>query len=120
MFGAKRITISVSVGRLLRGQIVLPQVDLLEPTVNLERDAKGRASWELGTAAGTPNHDTKPVKLPTVRRLIIEDGKVHVVDAIRKLTFSGSLVAADESGKQDASPFKIRSSGSLKIGRAHV
>src|ERR1017187_10400825 len=82
MFGVKRITLSVSLGRLLRGQIVLPQVDLLEPTVNLERDAKGRASWELGTAAGTPNHDTKPVKLQTVRRLIIEDGKVHVVDAI--------------------------------------
>ena len=35
MFGAKRITISVSLGRLLRGQTVLPQVDLLEPTVNL-------------------------------------------------------------------------------------
>jgi AsmA family protein len=113
MFGAKRITISVSLGRLLRGQIVLPQVDLLDPIVNLERDSQGRASWELGTAAGTPNHDTKPVKLPTIRRLIIEGGKVHVVDAIRKLTFSGSLVAAEESGKQDASAFKIRSSGSL-------
>jgi hypothetical protein len=113
MFAAKRITISVSLGRLLRGQIVLPQVDLLEPTVNLERDAKGRASWELGTAAGTPNHDTQPVKLPIVRRLTIEGGKVHIVDAIRKLTFSGSLVAAEESGKQDATAFKIRSSGSL-------
>jgi uncharacterized protein involved in outer membrane biogenesis len=113
MFGAKRITISVSLGRLLRGQIVLPQVDLLDPTVNLERDAEGRASWEFGTAAGTPNHDTKPVKLPTIRRLIIEGGKVHVVDAVRKLTFSGSLVATEESGNQDASAFKIRSSGSL-------
>jgi uncharacterized protein involved in outer membrane biogenesis len=113
MFDAKRITISVSVGRLLRGQIVLPQVDLLEPTVNLERDSQGRASWELGTAAGTPNHDTKPAKLPTVRRLTIEGGKVYVVDAIRKLTFSGSLVAAEESGKPDASAFKIRCSGSL-------
>src|ERR1700692_4130677 len=37
MFGAKRITISVSLGRLLRGQVVLPEVDLLEPSVNLER-----------------------------------------------------------------------------------
>jgi AsmA family protein len=113
MFGAKRITISVSVARLLRGQIVLPQVDLLEPTVNLERDSQGRASWELGTSAGTPNHDTKPARLPTVRRLTIEGGKVHVVDAIRKLTFSGSLFTAEESGKQDASALRIRCSGSL-------
>jgi len=113
MFGAKRITISVSLGRLLRGQIVLPQVDLLEPTINLERDSKGRASWELGTRSGAPNHDTKPAKLPAVRRLFIEDGKLHVVDQIRKLTFSGSLVAAERAGKQDASAFKIRCSGSL-------
>jgi hypothetical protein len=113
MFAAKRITISVSLGRLLRGQIVLPQVTLLEPTINLERDAKGRASWELGSKAGTPNHDTKPAKLPTIRRLIIDDGKLHVVDQIRKLTFSGSLVAAERAGKQDASALKIRCSGSL-------
>jgi uncharacterized protein involved in outer membrane biogenesis len=113
MFGAKRISISVSLGRLLRGQIVLPQVTLLEPTLNLERDSQGRASWELGTQEGTPNHNTKPAKLPTIRRLVIEDGKLHVVDRIRKLTFSGSLVAAEQAGKQDPSAFKIRCSGSL-------
>ena len=113
MFGAKRITISVSLARLLRGQIVLPQVDLLEPVINLERDSKGRASWELGTKAGTPNHNTKPAKVPTVRRLLIENGKLHVVDEIRKLTFSGSLVAAERSGKDDPDAFKVRCSGTL-------
>ena len=113
MFGAKRITVSVSLGRLLRGQLVLPEVDLLEPTVNLERDAKGRASWELGTKAGTPNHNTEPAKLPTVRRLTIEGGKLHVMDQIRKLTFSGTLSAAEQEGKDDPSAFKVRSSGTL-------
>ena len=113
MFGAKRIRVSVSLGRLLRGQIVLPEVALLDPVINLERDAKGRASWELGTKAGTPNHDTKPAKIPTVRRLLIENGQLHVVDQIRKLTFSGSLVASDQSGKSDAAAFKINCSGTL-------
>ncbi len=113
MFAAKRITVSVSLGQLLRGRIVLPQVALLDPIVDLERNAEGHASWELGTATGTPKHDARPMKLPAVRRLIIEGGKVRVVDAIRKLAFIGSLVAPDESGKQDASAFQIRSSGSL-------
>jgi AsmA family protein len=113
MFGAKRIVISVSLGRLLRGQIVLPEVNLVEPTINLERDSRGRASWELGTKTGTPNHNTQPAKLPTVRHLIIEAGKVHVVDQIRKLTFSGSLVAAEKAGKEDPSAFKVRCSGTL-------
>src|SRR3984957_11993712 len=113
MFGAKRITISISLLRLLRGQVVLPQVDLVEPVINLERDKRGRASWELGTKEGKPNHDTKPVKLPTVRSLTIENGKLHVDDKVRKLRFSGTLVAAEQEGHRNASAFQIRSSGSL-------
>lgn len=113
MFAAKRIFVSVSLGRLLRGQIVLPQVELQEPNIDLERDAKGRASWELGTKAGAPNHNTQPAKVPTIRRLIVERGKLHVVDEIRKLTFSGTLVAAEQAGKDDSSALNIHCSGTL-------
>jgi uncharacterized protein involved in outer membrane biogenesis len=113
MFGAKRILVSVSLLRLLRGQLVLPEVSLVEPVINLERDAKGRASWELGTPSGVPNHRTAPAKLPTIRRLDIEGGKLHVLDEIRKLTFSGSLVAGEEAGRDNASAFKIRCNGTL-------
>ena len=38
---------------------------------------------------------------------------VHVVDEIRKLTFSGTLVAAEQVGKDDPSALKIRCSGTL-------
>ncbi len=113
MFAAKRITISVSVAHLLRGQIVLPQVDVLDPEVNLERDAKGRASWALGSKAGNPSKDKTPAKVPTIQRLVIDNGKLHVVDQIRKLTFSGSLVAAEQAGKQDESAFKLHCTGTL-------
>jgi AsmA family protein len=113
MFAAKRIFVSVNLGRLLRGQVVLPEVELQEPNINLQRDSKGRASWELGTRAGAPNHNTQPAKVPAIRRLIIERGKLHVVDEIRKLTFSGTLVAAERAGKDDPSALKIRCSGTL-------
>jgi len=118
MFGARKVIVSVSLGRLLRGQLVLPVVDLVEPEINLERDSSGRSSWTLTSPSGTPpsgspKNDTKPVKLPAINRLTIEDGKLHVVDRIRKLTFSGTLTAGEQSGKDDASAFKIRSSGSL-------
>jgi len=51
--------------------------------------------------------------VPTIRRLIVERGKLHVVDEIRKLTFSGTLVAAEQAGKDDPSALKIRCSGTL-------
>jgi len=113
MFGARRISIRVSLARLLRGQLVIPEIDLVEPIINLERDAGGRASWELGDKVGAPKPAAQPAKLPTIRRLIVERGKLHVVDQIRKLTFSGSLVAADQAGKNDSAAFQVRCTGTL-------
>ena len=62
MFSADQLRVSVSLGRLLRGQIVLPQVSLIKPVINLERDKTGRASWEFGSKAGTPNDDNEAGK----------------------------------------------------------
>jgi AsmA family protein len=113
MFSADKVTVSVKLGRLFLGQIVLPHIALIRPVVNLERDKQGRASWEFGSKAGTPNGNTKPAKLPTVLSLTIDDGSLNVLDQIRKLHFDGSLVAASEVSPGDPSAFKIRAKGSL-------
>ena len=113
MFSAEKIRVSLSLGRLLRGQIVLPQLWLVKPVINLERDKQGRASWELGTEAGTPNGNTKPAKIPTLLSLTIEEGSLHVLDQVRKLRFEGSLIAAEEASPSDPSALKIRAKGSL-------
>jgi AsmA family protein len=113
MFSAERITVSVRLARLFRGQVVIPQVVLIKPIINLERDKRGRASWELGTKTGTPNGNTTPAKIPTILSLIVQDGSLHVLDQIRKLRFEGSLVAADQASAEDPSAFKIRAKGSL-------
>jgi uncharacterized protein involved in outer membrane biogenesis len=113
MFAAKQISLSVNLGRLLRGQIVIPQLKLVEPVMNLERDSAGRASWELGTKAGTPNGNKQPSKIPTIQRLVIQDGKLQVTDQIRKLRFGGSVVAVQQAGEGEASAFKVRAKGSL-------
>ena len=113
MFGAKQISLSVNLGRLLRGQWVIPQLKLVEPVLNLERDSAGRASWELGSKAGTPNGNKQPSKIPAIQRLLIEDGKLQVIDQIRKLRFGGSVVAVQQAGEGDASAFKVRAKGTL-------
>lgn len=113
MFAARSLTVSVSLLHLLRGQIVVPELKILGPDIDLERDARGRASWDLGTKAGTPKATSRPAKLPAIQRLVIDDGKLNVSDAIRKLTFAGSLVAADVAGRKDPAAFKIRCTGTL-------
>ena len=114
MFGAERISVSVSVGRLLRGQIVLPKVEILTPEVNLERDKDGRASWEFTNSSGTPPPtDAKPTQLPTVRLLIIRDGKLDVEDRVKKLILKGSLAAGEGAGSTSNNAFQLRLSGQL-------
>jgi AsmA family protein len=113
MFSADQLKVSVSLGRLLRGQIVLPQVSLIKPAINLERNRTGRASWEFGTEAGSPNDTAKPAKIPTILSLTIADGSLHVLDQMRKLRFEGSLVAAEQAGTNNSSAFKIRARGTL-------
>jgi hypothetical protein len=113
MFSADQLKVSVSLGRLFRGQIVLPQVSVIKPVINLERDKAGRASWEFGSKTGAPAKTTGPAKIPTILSLTIADGSLHVVDQVRKLRFEGSLVAAEKASTDDPSAFKIRARGSL-------
>ena len=119
MFHADRLTVSVSLGRLLRGQLVLPRIEVIRPSVDLERDQQGRASWEFGDASGKPKTSAKPAKIPTIRRLLIEDGTVRVTDRIRKLSLDGSLNAADEAGNQSAG-FTLKCSGTLNAKPFHA
>ncbi len=114
MFSADRVTVSVSLGRLLRGQIVLPRVEMLHPALDLERDAQGRASWEFTNSSGTPKPTSgKPTKLPTVRLLIIRDGQVAVTDKIKQLSLKGSLNAGEKAGQSEHSAFQLRLVGTL-------
>jgi hypothetical protein len=119
MFHSDRLIVTVSLGRLLRGQLVLPRVEVVRPEVDLERDLKGRASWEFGDKTGKPQTSTKPAKIPTIRSLLIEDGKVRVSDKIRKLVLDGSLNASDESGKASAG-FTLKCTGSLNEKPFHA
>jgi uncharacterized protein involved in outer membrane biogenesis len=112
MFTADQLTVSVSLGRLLRGQVVVPQIEVVRPIIDLERDAEGRASWEFGTQEGRPQKSSQPAKIPTIRRLLIQGGEVHVSDSIRKLKLDGSLNAADVAGKESGG-FELKCTGSL-------
>jgi len=111
MFTADQLTVSVSLGRLLRGQVVVPQIKVVRPAIDVERDAKGRASWELGTEEGKPQKSSKPVKIPTIRSLLIESGTVRVSDGVRKLKLEGTLNASDTAGQDNG--FELKLTGSL-------
>ena len=107
----KKITVQVSLEHLLRGNLLLPTVELSAPVVNWERDAKGRANWDPQSGAAEPTNGSP--HLPAVRRLLIGEGKIRVEDRIRKLTLNGTVLADERADTEDSSAFQFHCAGTL-------
>jgi uncharacterized protein involved in outer membrane biogenesis len=113
LFAARRILVQISVARLLIGQIVLPRVELDAPHLNLERDAAGHANWQAHAVQPAPAKPGAPLHLPVVRQLAIEDGRIHVVDQVRKLVFDGDVTAHEGASSAAGSGFRLQSTGRI-------
>jgi hypothetical protein len=111
MFSVKEITVQMSLPDLMRGHLVLQRVELISPAINLDREQPRRANWNTESTPATPA--TASPRVPAVRQLIIRDGKVHVVDRVRKLSFDGTLVAEERAGTPDRSAFQLSCAGLL-------
>lgn len=77
MFKAQAVEIALSVAPLFAGRVVLPEVHLARPEVNLEMTPDGRKNWLLG------------------RDQQARESRIH----IRRLTLDQGLLAYDEPGR---------------------
>jgi AsmA family protein len=111
MVDVQKITVQISLRELLRGKIVLPRLELTAPRVSLEREKSGRASWDAENQAPAPTNASPHI--PAVRRLIIQNGEIHVIDRIRKLSFNGTMVADEQANTENAFALQLRCTGSL-------
>ena len=59
--------------------------------VALYRDAQGRATWDFSDGK-TPD---APLRLPPIRKFVIDGGQLNYRDEQRKLTFSGTVDAKE-------------------------
>jgi uncharacterized protein involved in outer membrane biogenesis len=114
MLEVDRIAVQLKLLTLLKGDIVLPLVDIEKPVIYLHRGADGKANWQFDTAEGAPEtRDSNPVKLPVVRRFMVNHGAIKVLDEIRKLKFDGSVQAREKSENELTKPFELDGKGEL-------
>jgi AsmA family protein len=97
---------------LLKGDVILPRVALFKPDIYLHQDTSGRANWTFENKAPTKATASGPIRLPVMRDLLIEDGKLTLVDEMRKLKVNGT-VEAKESRTSDPTPFHILGTGTI-------
>ena len=93
LFSADSVEFSLSFLPLLRGQVVLPDVHLERPVVNLEQDAEGRKNWILEK---DPEKQKKESRVH-VQRLTLDGGRLRYDDAAREINVEADL-ATDETG----------------------
>jgi uncharacterized protein involved in outer membrane biogenesis len=95
---AKQIRVEFDLRALLSGHYKVTRVDLVEPVISLETDARGRGNWQFDTGASASN-TTKQALRVSIDRLDVEKGAVAYKDgmtgAVARITIDAlSLVLA--------------------------
>jgi uncharacterized protein involved in outer membrane biogenesis len=102
-------TASIRLKSLLRGQVILPLIDLERPRFDIIRDAKGRANWHFSDKPSTG----KAFKLPPIQQFIINDGKLRYADARLKLLVNGTIAASEKRSGPYAEGFHLDGQGTV-------
>jgi uncharacterized protein involved in outer membrane biogenesis len=123
-----RISVQIRLLPLLGGHLDLQLLAFDRPQLTLYRDPNGRASWDFSNGA----KPDEPLRMPPIRKFVIDGGHVDYRDDDRKLTFTGTIDARERLGVQDrgfqmdgrgalnAQPFTLQVTGGplLSIDRA--
>jgi uncharacterized protein involved in outer membrane biogenesis len=109
----ERLEVHLKLLPLLKGDVILPRVALLRPDVYLHQDKSGRANWTFENQAPTNAPASKPIRLPVLRDLLIEDGKLQIADEMRKLKVDGTIQAHEQKLQADPTPFRIQGKGTI-------
>jgi AsmA family protein len=113
MLKVDRLQVQLKLLPLLKGDVILPRVEILRPDLYLHQDKQGRANWTFESQAPSNAPASKPSKLPVIRDLLIESGKLTLADDIRKLKVQGTIQAHEKASHGDAKPFQIAAKGTI-------
>jgi hypothetical protein len=109
------ITVGIEPWQLLRARLVLSELQIQDPQLDLQRDAQRRENWQFNAAAHTPQpkKPAKPLRLPAVKLFSMRGGSINISDAIRKLTFQGGVVANERAAHPQLEPLAVQGHGTL-------
>ncbi len=109
MATVERLAVQIEVLPLFRRRVVLPLLRIDSPSLDLRREASGRANWTFGD----PNRKKAPLKLPAIRHFVINNGAVRYDDRVRKMTFTGTVSSNEQASDGGRGKFQLRGDGAL-------
>ena len=116
MLEVQRFDVVVSLWSLLKFDPAFPRIAIDTPVIDLEREGSGRANWDFSTAGAQkpkPAQTSKPLHIPVIQNLSINNGKLRADDRIAKLKFDGELSIAEKQNTSDDKALNVHGNGSL-------
>jgi uncharacterized protein involved in outer membrane biogenesis len=113
MVQVERLAVQIKLLPLLKGDVILPRVEIIRPQVYLHRETSGRANWTFENTQPTNKPAGPPPKLPVVRDFLIEGGVLDVRDEMMKLEVQGTIEAREKKSEADPQAFRIQAKGKL-------
>jgi uncharacterized protein involved in outer membrane biogenesis len=89
-----RIAVQIRLAPLFTGHLDMRLLEFDRPRVKLYRDVSGRRTWDFSDGA----KPDEPLRLPPIRKFVIDGGLLDYRDDERKLVFSGTVDAKERLG----------------------
>ncbi len=113
MLTIERLQVQVKLLPLLKGDVILPRVEVIHPVLYLHRETSGRANWTFGNTKPTNAPAAAAPKLPVVRDFLIQNGTLTLADDILKLKLDGTVQAHEQGTADDPKAFSLQGKGTL-------
>lgn len=113
MVSIDRLQVQLKLLPLLKGDVILPRVELIRPDVYLHRDPSGRANWTFESTRPSNAKAAPPPKLPVVRDFLIQSGNLTVLDEILHLELRGTIQAREKATENDPKAMRVQGKGKL-------
>jgi len=105
MISADRIEFTIALKELLKGRLVLPELNMIAPKIFLAKDEEGNANWNLtknpaGKVATAPAPNSRS-GMPIIGKLYIENGELSYQDPKEKIAIDAKISTLKEEGNED-------------------
>jgi uncharacterized protein involved in outer membrane biogenesis len=111
MIELPRLHVAVVLSQLFLARLVLQTLEIDNPKVSLLRREDGSANWDFNKPPQSKSQ--KPAHFPPLRHFALRGGSLAVDDAIRKLTFNGTVGASESGAGHSSEPFQLHGQGTL-------
>jgi AsmA family protein len=93
MVDVQRLGLTIDVGQLVRGHVVLPEIDITRPSVLLERSDTGEGNWPAASEGASTG------RRPSFGRVRLDGGRVRYRDPV-----AGTEIEAELTTPRPATP----------------